>query len=62
MSAKPTWVFELWCKGHGDSYCASDPGLPIPPLRRLFWHVRGWVLKRLFGWWRWEYSPGQRRT
>jgi len=61
MPAKPRWAFKLWTNGQADTYVANDT-VPLHPLRRLFWHVRGWMLKRLFGWWRWEYSPGQRRT
>jgi hypothetical protein len=49
----PRWAFNLYCFGRGDEYCASDPGLPISPPRRLFWRVRGWLLTNLFGWWRW---------
>lgn len=52
--AKPQWVFELWCLGIGDDRCARDKALPVSPLRRIFWFVRGWLLTALFGWWEWE--------
>jgi hypothetical protein len=50
---RPRIIFELWAGGMGDLYCADDGELPIHPLRRLFWRVRGEITTRLFGWWRW---------
>lgn len=52
-TGKPDWVFELWARGCGDIYCATDKDLPIHPLRRIFWRVRGEILSSLFGWWWW---------
>lgn len=54
MTGKPSFACELWAIGSGDIYCATDMDLPIHPLRRLFWRVRGSVLTFLFGWWWWD--------
>ncbi len=54
MKPRPRLIFNLWCLGVGDTRCAADPTLPMSRLRRLFWQVRGFVLRRLFGWWEWE--------
>jgi hypothetical protein len=52
-TGKPDFAFKLWAMGSGDVACASDMELPISPLRRMFWKVRGYVLIFLFGWWWW---------
>lgn len=53
-TGKPDWVFELWAGGNADIYCATDKSLPINPLRRLFWRIRGEIVSALFSWWWWE--------
>jgi hypothetical protein len=50
---KPEWAFRLWAFGMGDLYCVNEPGLEIRLARRLFWRIRGEIMIRLFGWWRW---------
>ena len=51
MKFYPRWVFELWASGVGDETCAREMDLPIPPVQRLFWLIRGHLLQWLFGWW-----------
>ncbi len=47
-------VMELYCLGMGDLFSSDDPDLPVSTLRRLFWRMRGALLMRLFGWWKWK--------
>lgn len=51
---RPQWAFELDCLGLGDAICVSNEELDILRWRRIFWRIRGVVLQRLFGWWRWQ--------
>lgn len=52
-TGKPQFVYLLWASGCADIYCATDKDLPIHPLRRAFWRVRGEIVSFLFGWWWW---------
>ena len=49
----PRWVFEAWASGNGDLYCATDKDLPMHPLRRWTWRIRGNIMTTLFSWWWW---------
>lgn len=49
-------AFKLWCFGLGDVWCANDMDLPIRPVRRTLWRVRGRLLMRAFGWWKWDWN------
>lgn len=54
IHASPEWVYKLWCLGASDKICARDNDIPVSRNRRMFWWMRGRILKALFSWWWWE--------